>query len=257
MAAALATIRALHYKSESIFSFEDFSRKLIQAYRDLEGTDEELTEFSKVKTLLEKIQINLPRAEVAKAHVRQNLRQNIQGAIEYLGTEFADMFADAINFKKGRARGISAIGRAAQRQKTEDDGPQRTADGTTTFFGVDVTDVGRTFTREEMADLGPRGQAYIFRERDRLGLTRSSAKGGRGGRGHTSARTGQDDNRRRVAAVEATGIDDVSNITETTRLPPTPEPSKGPPHGPPPVTLPQSSRGSRNGAGFGAGAYSE
>ena len=52
MAAALATIRALHYKNESIFSFEDFSRRLIQAYRNLEGTDKELTEFNKVKTLL-------------------------------------------------------------------------------------------------------------------------------------------------------------------------------------------------------------
>ena len=52
MAAALATIRALHYKSESIFLFEDFSRRLIQAYRNLEGTDKELTEFNKVKTLL-------------------------------------------------------------------------------------------------------------------------------------------------------------------------------------------------------------
>ena len=99
MSAAVATIKALHYKNESIFSFEDFSRKLIQAYRDLEGTDEEMTNFNKVKTMLEKIQINLPRAEVAKSHVRQHFRQDIHGAIEYLGTEFADMFADAITFK--------------------------------------------------------------------------------------------------------------------------------------------------------------
>lgn len=135
----------------------------------MEGTDEEMTEFNKVKTLLEKVQINLPRAEVAKSHVRQNFRQDIYGAIEYLGTEFADKFADAINFRRGRARGISAVAeRAPQRQKTEGEGPQRSPDGTTTFFGVDVTDVGRTFTNEDMADLGPRGQAYVFRERDRL-----------------------------------------------------------------------------------------
>ncbi len=56
MSAAVATVKALHYKNESVFSFEDFSRKLIQAYRDLEDTDEEMTEFNKVKTLLEKIQ---------------------------------------------------------------------------------------------------------------------------------------------------------------------------------------------------------
>ena len=98
MSAAVATIRALHYKNESVFSFEDFSRRLIQAYRDLEGTDEEMTEFNKVRTLLEKVQINLPRAEVAKAHVRQHFRQDVHRAIEYLGTEFADMFADAMTF---------------------------------------------------------------------------------------------------------------------------------------------------------------
>ena len=47
MSAAVATIKALHYKNESVFSFEDFSRKLVQAYRDLEGTDEEMTNFNK------------------------------------------------------------------------------------------------------------------------------------------------------------------------------------------------------------------
>ena len=256
MAAAVATVKALHYKNESIFSFEDFSRKLIQAYRELEGTDEEMTDFNKVKTLLEKIQINLPRAEVAKSHVRQNFRQDIYGAIEYLGTKFADMFADAINFKRGRARGISAVERAPQRQKTEDEGPQRTADGTTTFFGVDVTDVGRTFTSQEMTDLGPRGQAYIFRERDRLNLNRSNRRG-QGGRGRGGSRPTHNDNRRRiVGAVDAAPPDEVSAVTELTRLPPVPETNSGPPQGSPTIVPTASNRGSRNGASFGAGAYS-
>lgn len=257
MAAAVATIRSLHYKNESIFSFEDFSRKLIQAYRDLEGTDEEMTEFNKVKTLLEKIQIGLPRAEVAKSHVRQNLRQDIYGAIEFLGTEFADMFADAINFKRGRARGISAVERPTQRQRTDEEGPQRSPDGTTTFFGVDVTDVGRTFTVQEMADLGPRGQAYVFRERDRMGLSRNNNRGGRGGRGRGGSRLTQNDNRCRVGAAEAVATDEVSGITEVTRLPPVPEAAKGPPSSSPPTIPTQGNRGSRNGAGFGAGAYTE
>ena len=99
MSAALATLKALHYKTESVFAYEDFSCKLLEAFRDLKGTDEELSEFQKVKLLLEKIQITQPRAEVAKSHVRRNFRADVEGAIAYLGTEFADMFTDAIVYK--------------------------------------------------------------------------------------------------------------------------------------------------------------
>ena len=98
MSAALATIKAHHYKNESVFAYEDFSRKLLEVFRDLKDTDEELSEFQKVKLLLEKIQITQPRAEVAKSHVRQNFRSDVDGAIAYLGTEFADMFTDAIAY---------------------------------------------------------------------------------------------------------------------------------------------------------------
>lgn len=257
MSAAVASIKSLHYKNESVFSFEDFSRKLIQAYRDLEGTDEEMTNFNKVKTMLEKIQINLPRAEVAKSHVRQYFRQDIHGAIEYLGTEFADMFADAISYKRGRPRGIGAAERAPQRPRRDDDEPQRASDGTTTFFGVDVTDVGRTFTSQEMSDLGARGQAYIFQERDRLGTSRST-RGGRGGRGRGGGPgRGQNnfssDNRRRVGATETHVSDEVSGITQETRLPPLVEHEPRPPE--PRGAQSTGSRGSQNGSSFGAGAY--
>ena len=81
MSAALATIKALHYKNESVFAYEDFSRKLLEAFRNLKDTDEELSEFQKIKLLLEKIQITQPKAEVAKSHVRQNFRADVDGAI--------------------------------------------------------------------------------------------------------------------------------------------------------------------------------
>ena len=258
MSAAVAAIKALYYKNESIFSFEEFSRKLIQAYRDLEGTDEEMSEFNKVKNLLEKIQITLPRAEIAKSHVRQNFRQDIHGAIEYLGTEFADMFADAITYKRGRAREIGAVERPAQRPRQQDNEPLETSSGITTFFGVDVTDVSRTFTSQEMNDLGPRGQAYIFQERNRLGLARParSGRGGRGGGGggRFSGR-GSNDSRRRVGAIETHVTDDISGITQETRLPPLPEQGSRPTTAPILTTTPTGTRGSQNGNGFGAGAY--
>ena len=101
MSAAVATIQALHYKNESVFAYKDFSRKLLEALPDRKDTDEELSEFQKVKLLLEKIQITQPRAEVAKSHVHQNFRADVDGAIAYLGTKFEDMFADAIAYNEG------------------------------------------------------------------------------------------------------------------------------------------------------------
>ena len=171
MSAALATIKALHYKNESVFAYEDFSRKLLEAFRDLKDTDEELSEFQKVKLLLEKTQITQPRAEIAKSHVRQNFRADVDGAIAYLGSEFADMFVDAIIYKRGKSR-IGALSQEpAYKRGKHEDGPQRRPDGTLIFFGVNVTDVSRSFSSDEFNDLGPWGQAYIFQERERLGLT--------------------------------------------------------------------------------------
>src|SRR5687767_3068912 len=104
-----------------------------------------MTYFNKVKTMLEKVQVNLPQAEVAKPHVQQNFQANIHTAVEYLGTEFADMFADAITFKRGRARAVRAAERATQRSRTDDNEPC-SRDGITTFFGVDVTDMSCTYS---------------------------------------------------------------------------------------------------------------
>lgn len=218
-----------------------------------------MTEFNKVKTLLEKVQVNLPRAEVAKSHVRQHFRQDIHGAIEYLGTEFADMFADAISFKRGRTRGIAAVERPPQRPRLSDGNNEltRTPDGITMFFGVDVTDVGRTFTNQEMATLGPHGQAYVFEERERLGLARTT-RGTRGNRGRGGGR-GPNYTNRRVGAIEAAITDDVSGITHDTKLPPVVEQEPRVPNTPPPAGITggqnTGSKGSHNGNGFGAGAY--
>lgn len=214
-----------------------------------------MNEFNKVKTLLEKVQVNLPRAEVAKSHVRQHYRQDVHGAIEYLGTEFADMFADTIVFKRGRARGIGALERPSQKPRLGENEPQRTPDGITTFFGVDVTDVSRTFTSQEMPFLGPRGQAYIFQERERSGTARTS-RGGRGTRGRGGAR-GLNASNRRVGALDVATGDDVSGITDDMiRLPPPVEQEpKTPATTPPPgLVAKQGSKGSQNGSGFGAGA---
>ena len=171
MSAALATIKALHYKNEYVFAYKDFSRKLLETFRNLKDTDEELSEFQKVKLLLEKIQITQPRAEVAKSHVRQNFRADVDGAIAYLGTKFAELFANAIVYKRWKSRIGTLSQEPAYKRGKHEDGPRRHPDGTLIFFGVNVTDVFRSFSTDEFNDLGPRGQAYIFQERESFGLT--------------------------------------------------------------------------------------
>ena len=180
VAAAKASIKALHYKNESIFSFEDFSRKMLQAFRELQGTEEEITEYKKVTEILDKIEISHPRCEIAKSHVRQNFRADPQSAITYLGKEFAEMFPEATFSRgRGRARGIGAASpyeRERSRQRTGDGSgdnsyraepvtPQRNSDGTMTLFGIDVTDPFRNFTDEEFSELGARGRYYIHDQR--------------------------------------------------------------------------------------------
>ena len=52
--------------------------------------------------------------------------------------------------------------------------------GIPTINGVDVTNVGRSFTSEEMTALGSSGHRYIFTERDQLGLSFSRSVRDRG-----------------------------------------------------------------------------
>ena len=79
-----------------------------------------------------------------------------------LSIEFVDMFADAMAYKRGHACISTATGDRSVHPRMED-GPTRRPDGTFIFYGVDVTNPHRTFTSQEMSDLG-RGQAYIFQE---------------------------------------------------------------------------------------------
>ena len=253
MSAALATIKALHYKNESVFAYEDFSCKLLEAFRDLKDTDEELSEFQKVKLLLEKIQITQPRAEVAKSHVCQNFRAYVDGAIAYLGTKFADTFADAIIYKRGKSR-IGALSQElAYKHGKHEDGPQRRPDGTLIFFGVNVTDVLHSFSADEFNDLRPRGQAYIFQERERLGLTHPpQSRNFNPGRGWDRGRGGGRHYHQECKVGAAGTADELSAITDSCNNNTVNDDAKDE------HTTTDSdnkSRGSRNGVSFGAGAH--
>ena len=95
------------------------------------------------------------------------------------------MFPDASFEQPGRRRRFVAT--ADTNQENSSQRPRlnelvKHEHGEALIHGINVTDVGRTFTGGEMYTLVSAGQAYIFQERDRLGLSRSS-RGGRGGQG--------------------------------------------------------------------------
>lgn len=246
----------------SIFSFESFSTKLISAFRDQDGTECERTNYQKVNTLLEKIQVNHPEIPVHKDYVRKNFRIDLSGGVTYLAsTEFARIFPQT-NLQRRGGRRINQVETGDQsRQRTGYNQYSRGAnnqpkvdDGVHTFYGVDVTDVSITFTSNEMATLGPSGQRYIYSERDRLGLSRpgrggrSSYRGGRAGRGGRGGRHGR--NGRAIHATDTGNRqDDLSQITATVIPTQVPANAAG-------SASSQGTRGSTNaGTRFGAGSY--
>ena len=145
--------------------------------------------MNKLRLCSKKISINSAEVEIHKARVRSNFRNNITGAVNYLSTEFARMFPQA-TFSTGRrfGRQISAYERTTTRQRVGEYtmGIQPTLiNGVPTVNNVEVSNVGRSFTNDEMRMLGPGGQRYVFTKRDCLGLTISCGDRGRGSfRGH-------------------------------------------------------------------------
>ena len=204
--------------------------------------------------MLEKIEVDLPRVEVAKAHIRSVHSEDINGAVAYMGTEFSDIFAEAVVYKRSRSR-VHAMETARDVRPRLEDGPTRRPDGTFTFYGVDVTDVHRYFTDQEMTDLGPRGQAYVFEKR--LEHSKRAARGGGGGRNNPGGR-GRGGRGRGAGIGALHTADDVSNLTEE-QLPPVLPPIPVSPPGTAAstdTTNCKPSTGSQNGSAFGAGAYS-
>ena len=165
------------------------------------------------------------------------------GAFTYLNTEFACMFPQATFNTNIRCnpRHISATERETSRQHTGNDTYQPgyrdqpiSQNGVTTFFGVDINDVGRIFLPQEMTLLGSQGQRYVYSECERLGLSRTRSQRGAicgrgswgrlGGRGYYGRGCGDD-----CRAVGAVDSDSISALTYSTG--PTPYyPTTAPPY---------------------------
>ena len=274
---AEALIASLFYKNESVFPFEKFSTGLLDAYRELFLAERPVPEYDKVKRMLEKVVITHGRIEVVKHQVRQDFRADFQGALDFLSTQFAEMFPDATFEQPGRRRRFVATAdseRQSLSQRPRLDKLVTHENGASIIHGVDVTEVGRTFSRGEMSTLGPMGQDYIFQERERLGLSRGNNRGGRGrgGRGRGGGGRGRGGRcrggggrggggrgrghyqqyQRNVAAVGTVEIsDDASALSSPTTAVTAVTQGTVPGNS----NASEGSRGPRNGSRFGAGSY--
>ena len=65
-------LKDIHYSNEQAFSFESYSSALLKAYRDLDGTECEKTEYEKVWHLLKTIKVQHSEVEIHKNHVPRN-----------------------------------------------------------------------------------------------------------------------------------------------------------------------------------------
>ena len=245
---AEAVLDTLYYNNERVFSFDAYASKLLRAFRTLDNTPNRRTLSNQVKILIDNIKITSAEFAVIKGHVRSNHRTDLHAAIDYISREIAEIFPDvSIGNRRGQARHRFVSETASQAASR----PRNFAglshnNGIYTFYGVDVTDVTRRFTSQEMITLGTQGQAYIHQERARL----RGQGGGRGGRGFGGRGRGNYGGRgaggRGVAEISTNG--DQSVITDITN-------EQGDRTTAAETGTTNTDRGSHNGRRFGNGAY--
>jgi hypothetical protein len=257
---AFASLKSLHWKSETSMTFAEFSSALKNAY-DIVSEDAAYADEYKVRDLLDKIQptTRVQQMEVVKGKVRDDYPTEFNRAISYIAARIADIYADDI--AKMNRFGISKRNRQVYEAKS--DGRGRGGRGTgsrmafrgrggmrnagrggagripnqrtqTLFNGIDASDPIRPFSGTEWDQLGPNGRAYVTRERERIqgrfgggrsrGGGRNDGRGGRRGGGNNSGRVINE-----VVIQQQQHEVDASTV---------------------------SSRGGKSGSGFGRGAHS-
>jgi hypothetical protein len=258
---AFASLKSLHWKSETSMTFAQFSSSLKNAY-DIVSVDAAYADEYKVRDLLDKLQptTRVQQMEVVKGKVRDDYPTDFNRAIAYIAARIADIYSDDI--AKMNRFGISKRTRQVYEAKSDGRGRGGRGNGArmslrggrgggarggvrgypgrvpnqrtqTLFNGIDASDPIRPFNGAEWDQLGPNGRAYVTRERERLqgrfaggrnrGGGRNDGRGGRRGGNNTGGRM-----------VNEVVIQQQQNEIDASTV---------------------SSRGGKSGSGFGRGAH--
>jgi hypothetical protein len=259
---ALAQIQQLHWKSELLVSFAEFSSKLKKAY-DVLSEDAPYSDLYKVREMMRKMNPMAQHSSIAsvKETIMRDYANDFVGAIDYALDRITDIYQDEIqrknkigsggkrqvaetvsqrgagNSRRGRMRydrggpGRGHVNRGGHGYR-RGGGNGRWANNTdgVNFSGVDVSDPTRDFSAAEWDRIGQAGRAYVNRERQN---SHGRGRGrGRGNYGGYQAR-----GRGRMIQEVVVPGDNTGNETTAGEN----------------STI--ASRGGRSGAGFGRGAH--
>jgi hypothetical protein len=181
IAIAKKQIEELYYKSEQALSFQQYTTKLKEALLELDkDEDERLTGKQKVEILLKGMsQHSDTRVQSLVLMARREHPRDFMACANYIGQEITRLFPGIAEKKQrrrigktgtkgggrgggrggrgngGRGRGGGRGGRGGGRRNGSDQQPVGTGtiiqqNGKTSLNGVDITDVQRRFTSDEM-----------------------------------------------------------------------------------------------------------
>ena len=109
---AKATLKALHYQDESIFTFENFSTNLSDSFHVLETGLEGYTETQKVDAFIERVHNKDNRLLMHIETIRSTMSGNYTGAVQLLCSMVVKIFPKAHQQAGGRKQRqrVSGIG---------------------------------------------------------------------------------------------------------------------------------------------------
>ena len=185
---AQADLKALHYRgNELVFPFETFSTKFLKALKVLnKSPNHAVAPGAQVDMLMQKMSgVSNTSIQAAMELVASKHRDNVHGCINELSTTIAKRLRDQVHMRDRKgdekrrkiadvnrrtdASGGRGRGRGGRLQPGRHGGRGgrggRGTGGKMEINGVDVSDPSRTFTPDEMTQLGKVGRDYVFAKR--------------------------------------------------------------------------------------------
>lgn len=220
---AKAALSHVHYKNEQSFPFSKFVSKLEGIYQDMFDAGRPRPEMDKVDDLRTKMQVEGdPPLLFIKMTYTAKFPDDFHKCVVEMSRDIAQLYGTTDSNKRHRqisqtdtdrnirGRGNPRGGRGWGRGRGRGGGRSVTSDSASSFNGVDVSDVARNFTAQEMSQLGDTGRKYVYNQR-------RSLNGGRGRFSHRGRGRGRPYGGRTIAAISEESSQ-VSDMTPSVRF---------------------------------------
>ena len=193
---ARSDIKLVHYKNESLFTFEKYSTRLKKAFSTLEQYNQPKSEREKVEILLSQINTSDQRLVTAIGICRDSHNRTFEDACTYMSQQVA------IIYPQHQPNAFGRRGRGGKRPSVRGISSLKTSkNGKVTCNGVDLTDTTRYLSQKEFTKIGKEGREYLAKCPKR----KAAKEAHQANKRHKSS----DDSNRHVAAI----INGVINAT--------------------------------------------